>query len=1079
MDDLREIPRPALKRRLDAALGRRLTLVTAPPGSGKTTLLTRWSRTVHATWCAPRGQDLVGLVGGVVDALRLRAPGLAPDVAATLGGGRGSVADQSQAVAAASAISDALTTSLTRDLVLILDDVDLDPGAPRRFIAELVRQAPRHLHVVISGRDDPGIPTARLAEQGELLELHGRDLTLDVHEVAEWLAVLVDASATTRDAAPQVHAMTGGWPLAVRHVANLLASTPADGRAAALARISEDDLDMGALVSTALASEPEAARELLRALTVLPEVAPALCDWLGLTDGEDLIARLERGGLFVQSRPDAPGSVRLRPLVLGHVAEALPLDPDRARTILRRAADWFGGRGRHAQALQCLRDADDPSALATYLRAHGQQAAEQGEISAVQAALSALPPGHAGPWSQELNGVVLHLLGDWDGALDAFDAAGRADPVVAATSAWRVGLIHHMRGETEKADLAYRRGQDALSGLPAGAVDPSAVALLHAWWASTRWLRADRDGCRELALQAVDEATAAGDDRGLAAAHTALAMLAALDGDRPTNDAHYLRALEHAERASDLLQIIRIRTNRGSHHLEEGATHEAMAELDVALRLAELAGFAVFRAIALTNRGEAQLAMGHFELARADVERGLEEWEQQGSRMKSYALRLLSELEVRRGDLARARQMLEEAIELCEPAGDMQGIIPAAAELARLLVVDDPEAAVRYRDLALSSENSIDRVRALVAAAEVALALGDLEDAAAWAEQARELAARRRDPSGEVDALLVLARMANDDEARALLSDAASVLGPHGDPVRRAWIDLASAERSDPAVAVELATGVRDRMRALGVGQLDAAASALLRRLDEDVADLEIETFGGFRLIRRGEPVGVQQWQSRKARDLLKILVARRGRPVPRDELVELLWPGEDSGRLADRLNVTMSTLRGVLDPDREHPADHVVVSAEGAVHLDLDHVAVDLELLLDDVAQADRLHRAGRVAEALERDRRVVATHRGGFLEEHAYDDWAVPAREQARAAFLASARRLASAAASEGDVDAEVRYLLRTLEHDPYDEPTHLRLVRTLHGAGRHGEARRAYQRYTARMVELDIEPAAYPAG
>ncbi len=1074
MPDGQVVPRPALERRLDAALGRRLTLVVAPPGSGKTTLLGRWSSTVNATWCVPRADGAVGLVSAVVEALRLRAPGLGHEITSTLGAARGAVVDEDQVVAAAAAIGAGLGSTLERDLALVLDDVAPDPDPTvDRFLWELVRQVPRRLHVVMSGRRSPGFPTGRLEELGELLQLHGRDLVLDEAEVARWLVTLVDGDAATPDLAPQVHAATGGWPPAVRHVALVLAGVPAAQRAAALRKATATGFDADTLVAAALQGESEEAREVLRALAVLPELEPGLCRWLGLDEGPEHLRRFERGGLFVQERPDRPGSVRMRPFVRASVGRALPGDGSR---LSARAAEWFLAQGRPGPALRCLIDAGDPDALASALRAHGPRLAEQGELTTVTTALDALP-GDA-PWAGALRGIVLHLAGDWDAALDHLLAAGRADPVMAASTAWRVGLIHHLRGEIAEADAAYERGEQALAGLPRDAVEPADVALLHAWWASTRWLSADRDGCRELAQRAVDEATVAGDDRSFAAAHTALAMLAALEGDRAANDAHYLRALDHAERAGDLLQVIRIRTNRGSHHLEEGATAEAMAELDEAVRLAELTGFAVFRAIALTNRGEVQLARGDLELARADLERALEEWDRQGSRMRAYAMRLLGQLEAVRGDVARARQLLEECLAIAEAAGDVQGIVPAAAELARLVVTEDADAARRYRDVALSHETSIDRVHALVVAAEVAEALGDADGAVRHARDAEDLARSRRDPGGEVDALLVRARLAADAaEARTLLDRAGQALGDRVDRLRRARIDLVRAEHADPPTALSIAADVRDRARQLGAGRLDARATTLLDRLRRDGPVLEVLTLGGFRLLRHGSVVPLQAWQSRRARDLLKILVARRGRPVPRDELLELLWPDEASERLADRLNVTLSTLRGVLDPDRQYPPDHAVVSAEGALRLDLDHVAVDLEDLFVDVATAESLARTGREEEAAERDRRAVARYRGPFLPEHAYDDWAVPAREEARAAFLAAARRLAGSAARAGDADAEVRCLLRVLEEEPYDEPAHLRLVRCLSTAGRHGEARRAYHRYAARMVELDLEPTPYP--
>ena len=54
---------------------------------------------------------------------------------------------------------------------------------------------------------------------------------------------------------------------------------------------------------------------------------------------------------------------------------------------------------------------------------------------------------------------------------------------------------------------------------------------------------------------------------------------------------------------------------------------------------------------------------------------------------------------------------------------------------------------------------------------------------------------------------------------------------------------------------------------------------------------------------------------------------------------------------------------------------------------------------------------------------------------------------------------------------------YGLRLLRIDPYDERTHLSVVRALVGAHRHGEALRHYRHYTARMRELGIEPAGFP--
>src|SRR5262245_50232351 len=77
---------------------------------------------------------------------------------------------------------------------------------------------------------------------------------------------------------------------------------------------------------------------------------------------------------------------------------------------------------------------------------------------------------------------------------------------------------------------------------------------------------------------------------------------------------------------------------------------------------------------------------------------------------------------------------------------------------------------------------------------------------------------------------------------------------------------------------------------------------ATARALAPQVA---IGSLGAFRLFRDGVPVPATAWQSKKARTLLKILVARRGRSTPRELL--------DRRRRADPLDDLTSREREVL----------------------------------------------------------------------------------------------------------------------------------------------------------------------
>ena len=216
-----------------------------------------------------------------------------------------------------------------------------------------------------------------------------------------------------------------------------------------------------------------------------------------------------------------------------------------------------------------------------------------------------------------------------------------------------------------------------------------------------------------------------------------------------------------------------------------------------------------------------------------------------------------------------------------------------------------------------------------------------------------------------------------------------------------------------------------------------------------------IRTLGGFAVTVGDQEVPMAAWGSRRSRQLCKMLAAARGQPVPREQLTEALWP-DDAGseRLGARLSVQLSTVRRILGGG--------IVADRASIHLDVDEVRLDL----------DSLHRS---AETGDLDR-VMDLYRGDFLPEDPYEDWAAPAREQARRAYLRAAHSLAVEAAAAGDHDRVADFAGRILATDPFDERAHHRLIAALAATGRPGEARHAYDSYAERMHELSVPCATF---
>jgi ATP/maltotriose-dependent transcriptional regulator MalT/DNA-binding SARP family transcriptional activator len=1082
------VDRPALLARLDEIRTRRLTTVVAGAGFGKSTLLAAWAARVPSAWYSLQPEDagLPTFLRGLVDALRLRLPNLPDEVGTALAAPLGPDADEpARADGFAAALGEALELRLRGDLVLVLDDVhELPAGSPpARLVEGLARHAPAAFHLVLSSRTEPPFPIQRLRGRGQVLELDGALLALDAEETGALLAAALGPGG--RGLRERLHRMTGGWPAAAcLAVESLRRQRPREWAASLASLHRPGGLLFAYLAEEVLAREDPVLRELLRRVAPLRRFTAELCRALGVDADQEMLARLARRGLFLQPRAALDGWFVLNDLVREVVLASMPLPPGELRALHRRAAAWLAANGHLEEALASVVACEDPPATAAFLVERGPAMVAGGATDGVVAAAAALPPALRGAAVEQVEGEARQVKGDWQGALECFRRAAGRGPVMSAGLAWRTGLIHYLRSELDQALAVFGRAR--LDGGP----DADQAKLL-AWTATVHFLRNEVDACRAAAQRALDAAGACGDDHALAAAHTAMGMLAALEGDRAANDAHYLRALEAAERAQDVLQLARIRANLGSRCIEESSYPEALGELETAMRLAELSGYAAFLALAQTNRGEAQLGLGRLDEAIVEFEAAKATYQRMGSFKVSYPLGGLGLVYRERGDLALSRAAYEEAAKFAEQAGDLQGLVPALAGLARVLAGDDPHRARELADRAVGHGPGMAWVEAQLAAGWVALAAGERERAAGYAAAAVAAAGTRRDRAGLAEALELRALAAPDPAAELpRLREAASIWAAVGSRLGEARNALAQARlaagaragtagprQAGPAPATPAVEAAERRLRALGVRAGAELAAGLLRAVATPPSDpVRIQALGGFRVLRAGEPVPAEEWQSRKARDLLKVLVARRGRAVPREVLMEALWPDEDPARLSNRLSVALSTVRAVLDPERRHPSDRFVIADKHVVALG--QVPVDVEEFLAAAAAGLERFAGGERAEALAQLAAAEAAFTGDFLEDDPYEDWTLSPREEARAVYLRVARTLARAAAEAGEHDQAVRYHLRVLERDAYDEEAHLGLVATLAAAGRHGEARRRYRIYGEQMAELGVEAAPFPS-
>ena len=361
---------------------------------------------------------------------------------------------------------------------------------------------------------------------------------------------------------------------------------------------------------------------------------------------------------------------------------------------------------------------------------------------------------------------------------------------------------------------------------------------------------------------------------------------------------------------------------------------------------------------------------------------------------------------------------------------------------------------------------------ALAAAGWVALRRGRSEEALSRAAEAVRVGQAHQDRPAVAEALLLQAA-AEDRGSAATAEEARRIWQDLGSPIGEARAALLIAETSSGREREHLVAEAEQRL--FDAGALGHLADA--RRARSNGSPIAITTLGGFRVSRDGTPIDVGDWGSRKARDLLKLLVARRGAPVVRDEAATLLWPDEPD-RSSRRLSVLLSTIRSTLDPRKSWPADHYVAADHDTVWLVREHVDVDVELFLREDgggAPAARDRRTGEGRDAARPGdgplpRRVLRRRSVRRLDRRAAR--ARPAHVRRGGLRARRARRRARRPRRGGPppvADHRRRSLRRG--RPPRLDPLPVRPAPPRRGAAG------AYRTYCARLAELDVDPAPFP--
>lgn len=530
-------------------------------------------------------------------------------------------------------------------------------------------------------------------------------------------------------------------------------------------------------------------------------------------------------------------------------------------------------------------------------------------------------------------------------------------------------------------------------------------------------------------------------------------------------------------------------------------------------RLVRRPGLAPVQALLIrANYAVALLELGRIDQAERELETVVALVEACGARqMKAYALDTLAGVLATQGDPQQARAIHEGSISVIAELGDSLGIASTStcwAMVCRGSGLGHLALAAAESAVSAATENqgtiSLPAGLAQVEVAASLLALGDPRLAIGRIEQIRPLfeAAEAKYHLLRADMVLAEAQRVAGDFAGAvsrlmghvdyILSESSNwqiAMYVRAFPGLLAVISQALGSNELPVHIVRMIPEpyAEECLRVAKEHLGSAEYREVVQRFESATSpeDLEpqagsavpcyVRLFGGLEVTTEFGTVQEASWSKRKARLMFAMLAARRGQEIPRDVLLERLWPDMDEDRARNNYYVMWSAMKRALACGGKAEAAAKYVANAGSLCRVTSLVRTDLDDFEDALRSLLAAENAGHGPGVLAAAQQICDLYRGEVLPGDVYDDWFTDLRDRYRHDFCDAMLSAAIVAERAGDLGHAIGFVRKALAFDPWREDLYQTAIRCQIQAGQRSGAIEMYFSCRNRLNDdLGIDPS-----
>ena len=217
---------------------------------------------------------------------------------------------------------------------------------------------------------------------------------------------------------------------------------------------------------------------------------------------------------------------------------------------------------------------------------------------------------------------------------------------------------------------------------------------------------------------------------------------------------------------------------------------------------------------------------------------------------------------------------------------------------------------------------------------------------------------------------------------------------------------------------------------------------------------VRIRMLGGFSVSVGPRTIRQDEWRSKKATTLVRLLALAHGRRMHREQTIDILWPDLGKGAASNNLRQVLYGARRVLDSSPGSRDRYLGLESEQLILCPEGQLWVDVEAFEDAAATARRSKDPASYRAAIE-------LYAGDLLLEDRYEDWAEGRREALRQLYLALFNELAGLYEGREEHALAIEVLRKATAEEPALEEAHASLMRLHALSGMPGSALAQYER------------------